>query len=40
VATTALAVNMVPRVLAAAPGVRAMTDLPVPAAMLGGLPRV
>lgn len=32
-ATIALAVNSVPRVLAAPPGVHAMSDLPVPAAM-------
>jgi 4-hydroxy-tetrahydrodipicolinate reductase len=34
-ATAALAVNMIPRVLAAAPGLHTMLDLPVPAAMLG-----
>lgn len=33
--TTALAVNMIPRVLAAAPGLHTMADLPVPAAILG-----
>ncbi|MDJ0945315.1 MAG: 2,4-diaminopentanoate dehydrogenase [Kiloniellales bacterium] len=35
VGTTALAVNMIPRVLNAAPGLYSMADLPVPAAMLG-----
>jgi 4-hydroxy-tetrahydrodipicolinate reductase len=35
VGTAALAVNMIPRVLSAAPGVSSMVDLPVPAAMLG-----
>ena len=34
-ATVSLAVNMIPRVLAAPPGLRTMADLPVPAAMLG-----
>lgn len=34
-ATCALAVNMIPRVLTAAPGLHTMVDLPVPAAMLG-----
>ena len=34
-ATTALAVNMIPRVLNARPGLYSMADLPVPAAMLG-----
>ena len=33
--TVALAVNMIPRVLNAAPGLYSMADLPVPAAMLG-----
>jgi hypothetical protein len=33
--TIALAVNMIPRVLSAAPGLHCMADLPVPAAMLG-----
>lgn len=37
--TIALAVNMVPRVLAAAPGLHSMADLPVPAAIPGGDPR-
>jgi 4-hydroxy-tetrahydrodipicolinate reductase len=31
----AIAVNMIPRVLNAAPGLYTMADLPVPAAMLG-----
>ena len=35
VATTALAVNMIPRVLTAPPGLSCMADLPVPAAVLG-----
>ncbi len=34
-ATCALAVNMIPRLLNAAPGLYSMADLPVPAAMLG-----
>jgi hypothetical protein len=34
-ATAALAVNMIPHVLNAAPGLHVMSDLPVPAAMLG-----
>jgi 4-hydroxy-tetrahydrodipicolinate reductase len=34
-ATVALAVNAIPRVLAAPPGLHAMTDLPVPAALQG-----
>ena len=34
-ATCALAVNMIPRILAASPGLHSMADLPVPAAMLG-----
>jgi 4-hydroxy-tetrahydrodipicolinate reductase len=33
--TAALAVNVIPRVLAAPPGLHTMLDLPVPAAMLG-----
>lgn len=37
--TIALAVNMIPRVRAAAPGLYSMADLPVPAAMLGGFSR-
>jgi len=36
VATAALAVNLVPRVLSAAPGLRTMLDLPPPAALPGG----
>jgi 4-hydroxy-tetrahydrodipicolinate reductase len=35
VATTALAVNMIPRVLNAPPGLYCMADLPVPSALLG-----
>ncbi len=35
VGTTALAVNMIPRVLNAAPGLYSMAELPVPAALLG-----
>jgi 4-hydroxy-tetrahydrodipicolinate reductase len=35
VATAALAVNMVPRIMNAPPGLHCMTDLPVPAALLG-----
>jgi 4-hydroxy-tetrahydrodipicolinate reductase len=35
VATAALAVNMIPRLLNAAPGLHSMADLPPPAAMLG-----
>lgn len=35
-ATQAVAVNMIPQVLQAAPGLYCMADLPVPAAMLGG----
>lgn len=34
--TVALAVNMIPRILAAPPGLHGMADLPVPAALLGG----
>ncbi len=34
-ATIALAVNMIPRVLNAAPGLHSMADLPVPGALLG-----
>lgn len=34
-ATCALAVNMIPRLLNAAPGLHSMADLPVPAALLG-----
>lgn len=35
VATAALAVNMIPRVMDARPGLHCMTDLPAPAALLG-----
>jgi 4-hydroxy-tetrahydrodipicolinate reductase len=35
IATVALAVNMIPRVLSAAPGLHTLADLPAPAAMLG-----
>lgn len=35
IATVALAVNMVPRVLSVPPGLYCMTDLPVPAAVMG-----
>lgn len=35
IGTAAIAVNMIPRVLNAAPGLHAMADLPVPSAMLG-----
>ncbi len=34
--TAALAVNMIPRVMDAAPGLYCMADLPVPAALPGG----
>jgi 4-hydroxy-tetrahydrodipicolinate reductase len=40
VATCALAVNMIPHVLNAAPGLHTMTDLPVPAALLGDVRRL
>jgi len=39
-ATTALAVNVIPRVLAAPPGLHSMADLPVPAALLGEVRRM
>ncbi len=39
IATAALAVNLVPRVLAAEPGLRSMLDLPPPAAIPGGAER-
>lgn len=39
-ATIALAVNMVPRVMNAPPGLHTMLDLPVPAALLGDARRV
>jgi 4-hydroxy-tetrahydrodipicolinate reductase len=35
IATVAIAVNMIPRVLNASPGLHTMADLPVPAAILG-----
>ena len=38
--TCALAVNMIPRILNAAPGLHSMADLPVPAAMLGDARRL
>jgi len=38
-ATCALAVNMIPRVLNAAPGLHTMADVPVPAALLGDVRR-
>ncbi len=38
--TLALAVNMIPRVLNAPPGLHTMADLPVPAAMLGDARRL
>ncbi len=38
-ATAALAVNMIPRLLDAAPGLHTMADLPVPAALLGDVRR-
>jgi 4-hydroxy-tetrahydrodipicolinate reductase len=39
VATAALAVNLVPRVLGAAPGLRSMIDLPISATLPGGASR-
>lgn len=39
-ATVALAVNMIPRVLSAPPGLASMADLPVPAAILGDARRL
>lgn len=39
-ATAALAVNMIPRVLNAKPGLHSMADLPVPAAILGDARRL
>jgi 2,4-diaminopentanoate dehydrogenase len=39
IATAALAVNMIPRVRAAGPGLTSMAHLPVPAALPGGLRR-
>jgi hypothetical protein len=38
--TIALAVNMIPRLLSAAPGLHCMADLPVPVAMLGDARRL
>jgi 4-hydroxy-tetrahydrodipicolinate reductase len=38
-ATVAIAANMIPRVLAAAPGLYTVAELPVPAALLGGARR-
>ncbi len=38
--TAAIAVNMIPRVLSAAPGLHTMADLPAPAAMLGDARRL
>lgn len=35
IGTTALAVNMIPRVISATPGLKSMIDLPVPAAIMG-----
>jgi 4-hydroxy-tetrahydrodipicolinate reductase len=40
VGTIAVAVNMIPRVLSAAPGLHCMADLPVPAAILGDARRL
>jgi hypothetical protein len=37
IGTIALAVNMIPRVLSASPGLKSMADLPVPAAIMGDL---
>ena len=34
-ATIGIAVNMIPRVVAASPGLKRMTDLPPPAALMG-----
>jgi 4-hydroxy-tetrahydrodipicolinate reductase len=39
-ATAALAVNAIPRLLRAPPGLRTMTDLPAPAALLGDVRRM
>jgi 4-hydroxy-tetrahydrodipicolinate reductase len=39
VGTAALAVNMIPRVLSAQPGLRTMVELPVPSAVHGDLRR-
>jgi 4-hydroxy-tetrahydrodipicolinate reductase len=40
IGTVALAVNMIPRVLAASPGLHTLADLPAPAAMLGDAQRL
>ncbi len=37
IGTIALAVNMIPRVMSAAPGLKSMADLPAPAAMMGDI---
>ena len=37
IGTTALAVNMIPRVISAEPGLKSMADLPPPAAILGDI---
>ncbi len=37
IGTTAIAVNVITRILAAAPGLHTMADIPVPAALLGGM---
>ena len=37
IGTMALAVNMIPRVLSASPGLKCMAELPVPAAIMGDL---
>jgi 4-hydroxy-tetrahydrodipicolinate reductase len=37
IGTVALAVNMIPRVLTATPGLHSMADLPVPAALMGDI---
>ena len=35
IATMGVAVNMIPHVVAATPGLKSMIDLPVPAALMG-----
>jgi 4-hydroxy-tetrahydrodipicolinate reductase len=40
IATAALAVNMIPHVMNAAPGLKTMAELPVPAALLGDVRRL
>ena len=35
IATMGVAVNMIPHVVAATPGLKSMVDLPVPAALMG-----